>query len=54
MEARRMAMEIWDAAQSGQYYLLPDEEDLIRGAFDGLLTEFGKVLLMGLHTIVIG
>lgn len=52
-QARQMALEILSAVQGGRRYLLPQEEDLIRGAFDGLLTEFGKILLMGLHTITV-
>ena len=52
-EARRMALEILDAAQNGQWYLRSGEEDLIRQAFDGLLTDVGKVLLLGLHTVVL-
>lgn len=52
-EARRMALEILDAQQNGQCYLEADDEDLIRQAFDGLLTEYGKILLMGMHAVVV-
>ncbi len=52
MEARRMAQEILDAAHSGRCQLELGEEYLLQDAFDGLLTEFGKILLMGLHAVV--
>ncbi len=53
-DARRMALDILLATQSGQCYLGQGEEFLIQQAFDGLLTDFGKILLMGLHAVVVG
>ncbi len=52
-QARYMALEVLNAQQNGQCYLSPSEETLVQQAFDGLLNEYGKILLMGLHTVVI-
>ncbi len=51
-QARHMALEILQAQQNGQCYLDPSDETLVQQAFDGLLTEYGKILLMGVHAVV--
>ena len=49
-----MALEIQEAVQNGWRRLFPNEEELVQKALDEYLTEYGKILLMGLHTVMFG